>query len=147
MKTCTAAYRSSDAAEGKQRQMWSSITSFLSLNSSISSFPHLCFLHSFSREAESLISIRISVCLIQFLLGFPGAQVRSGFVSICMEIGYSLGTQQGHTSTTAAHIRTYRGSAGGGDVCVCVSTERDDQIFLLTGSSSCRQVKKLANQF
>ncbi len=108
--------------------------SFLSLKSS-SSFPYppisvshcLFFSCSFSWEAKSLISIRISVCLIQFLLGFPGAQVRSGSVHICMEIGYSLGIHRGHTTTTAAHVRTYRDSAGGGDVCVYIYAERKSE--------------------
>lgn len=127
---CTAAYRRSNAA-GKQKQMLSSIlpSPHFSLQifhlplSYMSQFLFLLipFFSSFSSwEAESLISIRISVCLIQFLLRIPGAQVQSGSVSICMEIGYFPGVHWGHTSTTAAQVWTYRGSAGGGDVCVCV---------------------------
>lgn len=72
--------------------------------------------------------------------------MRSGYVSICMEIGYSLGTHRGHAGTTAAHVRTYRGSAGGGDECVYIYAERErnkrhSKIFLLTELSSCKQVK------
>lgn len=128
MKTCTAAYSSSDAAVGKQRQTWSSILLYPHLFSQIpppllSCTPASLVLSLFI----SLISIRISVCLMQFLPGFPGAQVRPGSVSICMEICYSPGIHWGHTSITAAHVRTYWGSAGGGVVCVFIYAESNQR--------------------
>lgn len=40
--------------------------------------------------------------------------MRSGSVSICMEMSYSPEIHQGHTSTTAADTRTHRDSAVAG---------------------------------
>lgn len=132
MKTCTSIQKQRCSKRYIETDVivHPGFTSFLSINSSSSSFPHLCFSCSFSWEAKSLKAS-------EFLLGFPGTQVWSGSVSICMEIGYSLGIRWGHTSTTAAHVRKYQGSAGGENVCV----------YKRLSAGSDKRVKQLANQF
>lgn len=149
-ETCTAAYSSRDTVVGKQRQMLSSILSPPHPPPSpLSVSLYILFSHSFSREAEALINIRISVCLTQFLLGYPGAQVQSGSVSICMEIGFSPGMHRGHSSTYAAHVRTYQDSAGGRDVCVSVrrniirEKKTDTKACLFTETNSFKTVKSI----
>lgn len=138
MKTCTAAYSSRDAAVGKQRQMWSSIllsppislTKFLLLFPVSPVSPDLCFSLSLFLSlfllGGQVTNKHQNFCLSDTIPArIPGAQVQSGSVYICMEIGYSLGIHRGHTTTTAAHIRTYWDSAGGGDVCVYIYAERE----------------------
>lgn len=116
--------------------------------------PHLCFsLSLFLLLSPSpwrpIHYKHKNFCLIQFLLGFPGAQVQSGSVSICMEISYSLGIHWGHTSTTATQVRTYRDSAGGGNICVCMERQRNQKanndIFVLKPASVSGQKKRQIN--